>query len=135
MNHCLLDADGFSDVGLRIATDIHDKFVKSLSKTRAKEIAEKEYVSFRLCYWANEIAHDWIIYVFLSHDIVHSEVGNLLSNAEDEMFFGQVRSSLEYHICSIAKILLGIDDSYSSSYDSDSSDDSFFKYVVMSPSY
>lgn len=134
LNHCLLDADAFSEVGLRIATDIHDKFVKSLSKTRAKEIAEKEYISFGLYYWANQIAHDWIIYVFLSHDIVHSEVGKLVSYAEDEMFFGQVRSSLEYHLCSIAKKMLGIDDSYSSSYDSDS-DDSYFKYVVMSPSY
>lgn len=135
LNHCLLDADGFSDIGLKIATDIHDKFVKSLSKTRAKEIAEKEYVFFSMYSWADKIANDWIIYVFLSHDIVHSDIGYVTSKAEDKMFYDEVRNSMEYFLCSIAKKLLGIEDWYSSSsYDSDS-DDSFFKYVVMSPSY
>lgn len=136
LNHCLLDADDFSEVGLRIATDIHDKFVKSLSKTRAKEIAEKEYVYFSMYSWADKIANDWIVYVFLSHDIVHSDIGYVTSKAEDKMFYDAVLSSMEYRLCSIAKKMLGIEDSYSSSsYDSDSSDDSFFNNVVMSPSF
>lgn len=137
LNHCLLDADGFSDVGLKIAVEIHNKFVKSLSKSRAKEAAEKEYLYFSLYSWANQIANDWIIYVFLSHDIVHSDVGYVTSKTEDKMFFDDIRSSLSLHLCSIAKTLLGIEDPYSSSYDSGSrsSDDSFFEYVVMSPSF
>ena len=135
LNHCLLDADAFSDVGVAVATDIHEEFKTSLSMDTLKELADKHFRIMNIGQWVQTVAYDWIDYVFLGHDIVHKDMWSVKSQKEDDLFYENVRYSISYTLGNITKELLGEEDRYSSSDDSRSSDDTFFDYVVMSPSF
>lgn len=51
LNRFLLDVDDFSDVGLKMAADIHSEFVDSIQKTNLKEIVKKESLYLRVDSW------------------------------------------------------------------------------------
>lgn len=110
LNRFMLDVDDFSDVGLKMAADIHSEFVESIQKTNLKEIVKKESLYLRVDFWASKVAQDWIEYVFLHHDVVHSDVGTSVAKKEDKLYFDDLKSTVSNNLRSIAKSLLNLDD-------------------------
>lgn len=131
---------------------------KSMALTRAQEIvnsymekfkaqvekADKTAIYRELDWigtyeWTNRIANDWIEYVFLGTDLVHTSgtIGSKTSYEEDLLIFPVIESRLGELLRSYAKNIFDYNSGrYSSDdYSSDSSSDSFFDYVVMSPSF
>ena len=93
-----------------MAADIHSEFVESIQKTNLKEIVKKESLYLRVDFWASKVAQDWIEYVFLHHDVVHSDVGTSVAKKEDKLYFDDLKSTVSNNLRSIAKSLLNLDD-------------------------
>ena len=130
---------------------------KSMALTRAQEIVKSYMEKFKdqvkkadktdiyrdlnrigTYEWSNRIANDWIEYVFLGTDLVHTAryIGIKTSLEEDNLIFPVIESRLGELLKSYAQNIFNHNSgSYSSGDSSDSSSDTFFDYVVMSPSF